>query len=190
MKFDIKHAYKIFFVGIILISVLIGYLTGVSLSAVVSVVIPAVFGVLGIALAIISESKSKEDISGEEKLKVPRIKIMIVGSVLIFFSVSYFCGVLIGVNVRNATPMKTLPWNNQQLPPRADLAFEWVIIQDYMISQGYRNEDVRNMYKIQFKEWNGRAIDLLPQMFKNIGSIISNHISQQKGGPLSLMDDQ
>jgi hypothetical protein len=165
--------------GIGLIAVISGYMVGASQTPVVSVAIPAVFGLIVTGLGFIGSSNVEKklepikealdknnltqaqntlaSINNELEKNPDRI-----GKILVAFSAFYIIGLAFGTYARvtnlyvpNAT--RQLPWEQSadiQSPPTVSDAIEWIKLQEELLGLGYTREQIRNIYAIQVAEWN------------------------------------
>jgi hypothetical protein len=140
---------KIWFVlGLSCLSMVLGDLVGGSHSPVAGVAITAAFG-LAVPLFTLLGSKSA-DTSADQ--------LNIAGKVLSIFCVVFVVGLVLGASSRLTNwpaPHRValvFPWKDQA-PKTAYHAVDWLIVRDRLRSIGYTEEQVKQLYAIQQKEW-------------------------------------
>lgn len=151
----IKDIYLLL-IGLACLAITIGFIAGASESPVVSVVIPAIFGlgVTAIGLIAPSENKKENQTIEEDKPKSRNADLLIkgrlIGVVLIIFSFCYVGGLLLGANVRIYRPFqqsRQLPWANENdAPIRKKDAILWIAVQEKLLSMGYTQTRVKEFY--------------------------------------------
>lgn len=161
--------------GIAFVAATIGYMTGGSGTPVVSVAIPAVFGLVVTALGLLQASQPSKELL--EYLKVEGTKAdqqpeiieyrkrsesapLRVGVALLVFSTFYMTGVTFGAKVRIEGLLlpnreaKPFPWlDSSNPPPSLALALEWIALQSRLSDLGYKSEQISVLYAIQVAEW-------------------------------------
>ncbi|WP_158972787.1 hypothetical protein [Paraglaciecola sp. L3A3] len=132
-------------VGFILFSVFIGFTIGASNSPVVGHFLTAIFGLAG---AIVGTEYLSND---GEKFTLSKSS---VGACLIFTSVSLFLGLISGDFYRNSGKKIAIsvPWEGQIKPSTTKEALDWLAVRTSLISLGYSDSDISNVYKIRVKE--------------------------------------
>ncbi|WP_321401270.1 hypothetical protein [Maridesulfovibrio sp.] len=141
--------------GLSVAGLTVGYLTGASGSPVVSIVLPLLFGLAATGLALFQPAKQLSNIpkekindhewiksfmegvqSGQKKTK------QLIGLSLIFFSIFYLSGTVIGAKARIEhwivkPKIKTMPWTKETRPKTIDEALTLIMVTEQLANLGY-----------------------------------------------------
>lgn len=166
--------------GLSLFSATLGLLVGASQTPVAGVLVTALFGVVVAAIGLfdnrnvaakldaLKSELSRLSISGErfdeERISSTLGRALVpdsarVGKLLFFFSVFFLLGMLGGALLRvNAWPSRKrvaleFPWSPQTKPTMPYNALDWIVIQDSLLKMGYSEEQVSQLYSLQYSVW-------------------------------------
>jgi hypothetical protein len=165
--------------GVASIGATIGYMVGGSSSPVVSVAIPAIFGLVVTGIGLMQVATPNKDLlefikaHGSDAETVPEIKTYRteskkapgrIGLTLIVFSVAYLAAATLGAKVRIDNWLVThhsapaFPWASKETkPPTIEGALEWIALQHRLRDLGYAEKNILELYDIQVKEWKAIA---------------------------------
>ncbi|HRX00261.1 MAG TPA: hypothetical protein P5280_12270 [Cyclobacteriaceae bacterium] len=168
----------ILLVGIAAIAGPMGYMVGGSGSPVISVALPAVFGLVAIAVGLFQPNfPSKEQLelfsalqqnaslsSYLESLKKNHERApLMIGLALLTFGIVYLAGTILGTTARihhwfaptaTSSAPPAFPWVSATKPVTARAALEWIALQDKLLKRGYSHSDIADLYSIQVSEWD------------------------------------
>jgi hypothetical protein len=166
--------------GLSLFSATVGLLVGASQTPVAGVLVTAIFGVVVAAIGFfdsrnvatkldsLKSEMSRLSISGErvdeEKISSVLGKSLApdsarVGKLLFLFSAFFLLGIVGGALLRvNAWPspkrvVTRFPWSAQTAPTMPYNALDWIAIQDSLLKMGYSEEQVQQLYRLQYSVW-------------------------------------
>ncbi|MDD1780954.1 hypothetical protein LRP49_07030 [Enterovibrio sp. ZSDZ35] len=156
-------------IGLSITGLSVGYMVGGSATPVVSIVIPLIFGLVVTGFGLLQPYKALKDlpegIAGNQELAATLIDKMeqnaasvkrTLGTTLIFFSLFYLIGTLVGTTARTqqwfAPPKEpTFPWKTEA-PKNIKVALDWITLQSSLKSLGYSDEQIEQLYTIQLHE--------------------------------------
>lgn len=168
--------------GISAIAAPLGFMVGGSATPVVGIILPAIFGLVVTAVSLYPTkfpSKEQLEIFTElqknelltqylELIKDQQSKAPLkIGLILIVFGVVYQLGAITGITARThqwflpeQKVAPKFPWSLSKTPVSTATAFEWITLQSGLLTLGYTNEQISELYQIQVSEWNAlEAID-------------------------------
>lgn len=168
--------------GISAIAAPLGFMVGGSATPVVGIILPAIFGLVVTAVSLYPTkfpSKDQLEIFTElqknglltqylELIKDQQSKAPLkIGLILLVFGVVYQLGAITGTTARThqwflpeQKVAPKFPWSLSKRPVSAAAAFEWITLQSGLLTLGYTNEQIAELYKIQVSEWDAlEAID-------------------------------
>ena len=165
--------------GVGFVGLTVGYMAGGSASPVISVAIPAVFGLVVTAVGLLQAVQPNKDYVelvrtyGEEAKNIPEIAEYRsrakaapanVGIALVVFCICYLSAATIGAKVRIEGLLVTkiappaFPWAKSAIaPPTIESALEWIALQSKLRSLGYADQRIQSLFEIQVLEWQARA---------------------------------
>ncbi|WP_313621443.1 hypothetical protein [Achromobacter sp.] len=167
-------------VGVGLVGLTIGYMSGGSSTPVAGVAIPVIFGLMATVFAVLQAKKDRSDASTlpepappaddhrSESGKTAALPDLHphrnVGVCLVVFSLGFLAGAHTGAYVRVHELMRPrpsapmLPWKEgDDQPPSVESALQWVAVQRELVSLGFDERQIDSFYRIQVKEWANRA---------------------------------
>ncbi|MNQ86291.1 hypothetical protein D3C85_1014810 [compost metagenome] len=166
--------------GVGLVGLTIGYMSGGSNTPVAGVAIPVLFGLMATVFAVLQAKKDRTDASISPEQSAPADDHEAdggrnmafrhlplhrnVGVCLVVFSLGFLAGAHIGAYVRVHELMRPkplapmLPWKaGDDPPPSVESALQWVAVQRELVSLGFDANQIDSFYRIQVKEWANRA---------------------------------
>ncbi len=151
-----------FLLGLSLLSVLFGFLVGVSSSPVLGVFITGVFGLLVAVIGIKSNKQETISIDLNKQISTVQNNFRIAGMMILVFVPLFLISVGIGSALRNSSwPFKVnekqFIWDESNKPNSAYEAIDWIIVQNKLVSMGYSEEQVKYLYRLQ-KNKNAKSV--------------------------------
>jgi hypothetical protein len=174
-----------FSLGMMLLSLLLGFMTGASSSPVAGVAITSVFGVAVTVLALFQRfsiekkldlitlpSTSEEGEQADFSTALTNLanleqqihdSLNSIGKFLILFVISFSFGIFIGSQVRVSewpkqdTGAKKFPWTIKKAPKLAENALDWIVVQEQLLKLGYTEEQIRELYSMQSEHWKANG---------------------------------
>jgi len=154
---------KWLFVGLAVLSAVLGYTVGASSSPIASALIPAMFTLITAASAIALRKK----VNSNQILSLSRV----FGLFMIVLSLSYLVASVVGANVRESGALiftkvnpekKTFPWVGTEKPENVRIAIDWIGVQEKLLEKGYSKEDISTLYSLPGSQ-NFSGVGLLGQ---------------------------
>lgn len=138
-----------FFAGVIVFSMGLGLIIGASNSPVVGV---AITGLFGLMVSLYSLVPKKENSSKAAFFN----DLAFVGKSLILFSIGMLAGVFAGCQYRLFTAEqkneKLFIWNGSKAPTSTYEALDWIAVTEILLSKGYSEKQISDLYKLRTKE--------------------------------------
>lgn len=172
------HAILVF--GIAFVGATLGYMVGGSASPVVSVAVPAVFGLIATAIGLMQGNALSKDVlevlkaHGDKANEFPEIREirrrsksapLNIGISLIVFSIAYLSAATFGAKVRIDNLLATrpqapsFPWaSSAAKPPNIAAALDWIALQGALSDLGYDEGRIKQLYEIQTRDWTSRTV--------------------------------
>lgn len=168
--------FGLLYLGIACLGFTLGFLTGASATPVAGVAVPAIFGLVAVAVGLAQSPLGAKELTELVKAKaandagnallasarkhLPASPARI-GMALIAFSVFYLAGTAVGSLTRiddwlagAPRPAEAFAWSaSKQPPPCSALAIEWVGLQGLLSARGYSAAQIGELYAIQAQEW-------------------------------------
>jgi len=170
--------------GVGTVGATLGYMVGGSATPVVSVAVPAIFGLVVTAVGLMQAAQPSKALLellktlGDKADKLPEIADFRarqrtaparIGITLIAFSLMYLAGATVGASVRASNvlaPTQTapaFPWSLSDVkPPTISAALQWLTLQGRLRELGYDETRIRELYEIQISEWKKGASSTAP----------------------------
>lgn len=173
------HGQIILTLGVAFVGAVLGYMVGGSASPVVSVAIPAIFGLAMMALGLMQPSLPNKEIlelliaHGDKVDSIPEVvdnrsraktAPRRIGVSLITFSIAYLIAATLGSKVRidnlltskvNAPPF---PWETSKVKPEnISIALEWIALQGRLRDLGYDDSQIDALFELQVQDWKNRV---------------------------------
>lgn len=183
----------VLFLGLGFVSACLGYITGASATPVVGVIIPAIFGLVTLAFAVISSNELKSqiallaeqlNISETEQpslskllstLDYERGKKTFLGIAMVVFSFFYVLGSVVGGVARThewfaprpVQKVNFLPWEDDDIkePETLSDAVDWIELQESLKALGYNSTQIKSLYLMHVEELSAVSKDQKPFSF-------------------------
>lgn len=161
-------------VGLLLVSLLLGFLVGGSGSPSMATALTATFLMVPTVLtalqsvqrtslarqlastATLTADQVTQNVSTLDTAQREEVNRM--GWGLAVFAVGFFCGLLAGAHARIDSWLKPeaesrpLPWSDRNRPPTAKNALDWIVVQERLHALGYSSAQIRELYEVQRME--------------------------------------
>jgi hypothetical protein len=159
--------------GVAAVATILGYMIGGSATPVVSVAVPAIFGLVLSAIGLFQRRHPSQDFlefirrAGSDAEAIPevaeyrrstRLAEARIGYVLITFSLFYLAGTVVGSKVRidgllaREVPAPPFPWSQSEPPKTLEAATGWIALQHRLIQLGYTEQQIASLYAVQLQE--------------------------------------
>lgn len=166
--------------GLLSLAFVLGFVVAASGTPVGAVTVPAVFGLVAAAFALVPSpwlSKAPSEppqADGKSQVGDKAARLLAraqdstqrhAGVILLCFSVGFMGGIAVGARARIGEWFRAEPapfvttWQRQKLPspPNADAAIYWIYLQGVLQARGLDDEQIKAMYELQSKDWTVRA---------------------------------
>jgi len=133
-----------FYLGILFVSLMLGYLIGASNSPVVGSALTAMLGLVGVLF-------------GAKHLipKDPKTIPSFLGKILVIFAIGVLVGELVGESFRLGKFGKgsqDFPWKGAEPPASMSETLDWIVLKQKLLDLGYSDAQVSELYGIRLKE--------------------------------------
>jgi hypothetical protein len=173
--------------GIISFSFVCGLLTGGSESPVAGISITGIIGLSIAGFGWMSKNSSNSastdtKLSKEEEKELTTRQMNMMGVILTVFSISFMAGTLTGHWWATSKQSKEFVWDCQSPPSSTFEALDWVLVNEKLLSLGYDEEQIQELYKIRLTERKKGDIYKSTENY----SRLFNGIPQTKGSTKGL----
>lgn len=155
--------------GLGLLAFVLGALVGASHSPVAGVTITAAFGLAIPVFSFVHAKESHKRSDDQQNIAASSSRELAkAGKLLALFSLTFCLGLIVGAYSRvydwpsARQQARKLPWTDKNAPIRAVHAIDWLVIQNHLLALGYTEEQIEQLYSIQFAAWKGNEQDSEP----------------------------
>lgn len=164
-----RKSYVLLIIGIGAVASAIGYMVGGSATPVVSIAIPAIFGVIVSAFGLLNKGSVQKDLltlatqttdadirkSIDRLLRDGELLPTRIGVGLIVFTIFYLAGTIVGSLARTHDffapefEPALFPWAKENKPPATlEDAVGWIALAQQLKSAGYSDDQISELYKL------------------------------------------